>query len=197
MKRVLIFTALLAIACIGFGGVAKADSFTFTVNGDVVFNATVTNTDVTLTVQCMDAACQGYFLSTVGLKGISFTGAPTNIMEPGGFTLANGGTNLGQTGSCDGTQLQAAVCWSAGTPLPFQLGSGVTTFEAGISGGSSNPADIHLQAIAFSTQGAQNGTRVFAISNGPDTTPPSVPEPASLTLLGLGLLGVPFLRRKK
>jgi PEP-CTERM motif len=50
-----------------------------------------------------------------------------------------------------------------------------------------------VAGTCFLDGGNSNGNK-WAIS-GTGTT--NVPEPASLTLLGLGLLGVPFLRRRK
>ena len=130
---------LVGILAFGFAGTAKADSFDFTVTGNnggvALFVATVTSTDVTINVSCLDVTCQGFFLSTVGLKGLSFTAVTDDPAgDPAGFSkVLNGGTNLGQTGDCDGTQLGSSVCWTttlpngAGTPLQVQIGASRST----------------------------------------------------------------------
>src|SRR4029453_18050625 len=98
MKKVLIFAALMAMATIGFAGVAKADSFS--TNG-VTFNATVTNTTVTVTVQCLDPSCVGYAIGDLSLKGFTFTGDPTDILAPSDYKVQNGGQNNGQDTECN------------------------------------------------------------------------------------------------
>jgi hypothetical protein len=195
MRKVLITSAVLCLA-FGLAGIAKADSIDLVgtpgVN-QVEFTGSVTSTTVTLTVQCLDPGCVNWFLGPVALKGFTFTGSPSNITEPSSYTVNNGGANLGNTGSCDGTQLGKAVCWSDSTPFSLQLGSAPITFEASITGGVSGP--LHVQAISFSTSTGQKGTRTFAISD--DMTPTPTPEPASILLLGLGLAGTPLLRRRR
>ncbi len=196
MKKTLILAALLAVVSLGLGGVASADSLTV---GDMQFTATVTATTVTLTVQCTDVACSGWYLGDVTLKGFTFTGTPTNGAEPAGYSVLNGGQNNsgpGSGGGCNSTQPDMAVCWDVTLPSGATLGNGVWTFTANITGGALTGDPLHVQATAYDTSFELDTQKTFATSTdfGGGT---SVPEPASLTLLGLGVLGAPFLRRKK
>jgi hypothetical protein len=69
----------------------------------------------------------------------------------------------------------------SGTPIDF-------VFDVNEGPGGAAPTTTHIQAF-------QGGP--LSISNDVGVGTPSVPEPASLSLLGLGLLGLPFLRRRR
>jgi hypothetical protein len=151
----------------------------------------------------LDSGCSGWFLGDVTLKGFTDSGVvTTDASSQAGFTAVAGGQDnnaVGNGGGCNSTQPTFAVCWDANLPLSLQLVTGTTySFIADGSFTPPAPGSLHVQATAYNNAdgGQKSGDKVFAISDNLLTTT-TVPEPGILALLGFGLVGVPFLRRKK
>ena len=202
MSKRIMFGVLAAAFCMGIVGLlgassAQADTIT---DNNVQFTATVTATTVTLQIQCLvPGTCGSWFLGDVTLKGFTFTGGPTLGSAPSGYAVVNGGQDnngVGNGGGCNGTQTGGAVCWDAPSTLTTQLGSGVITFTANITGGAVNDV-LHVQATAYSNSSGdqKGGGKVLAVSDdlGGGT---SVPEPGTLALLGSGAFALGALRRR-
>ena len=192
MKKVLIYTALLAMVAFGFAGSAKADSLTV---GGVIYTFTNAGSDggsgqlVTLTIDATNPTASGS-LTTLAVQffsgGTSATNATLVSPSPSGWSVVG----FGKVNQC-GTGNLPFIC-SQGPAITITSGqnSGTYTFTFDVTiSGTPDLGDVQ----AFQGQGG------LAISNniGIGGPPTSTPEPASMLLLGLGLAGAPFLRRRK
>jgi hypothetical protein len=191
MKRIAIFGALAALAAFGFAGVAKADtvsaggvSYTFTNeggdgSGGFLVQMVVDTTGATSTGNFNSFAVQFTGASNVSFQSISSNAGTWSAMVQGN----NGG------GSCNPGQANFWCSNHTGTALAVP--GGVYTFVFDVTGVSGAPTTTHIQT--FQGQGGLAISQDDGISGPPTSTP----EPASLLLLGLGLAGAPFLKRRK
>jgi hypothetical protein len=200
MKKLLVLAVLSALVVLGFAAPANADSIgTLTLANcgsggsgcpaaSYSFDIGATTATLTITI-ASGVNSNNDIISAVnlGTNGINLTGLSVTGPTGSGMWAANQ-ASINSSSNC--TKGNGSFMCAAGSVL---IGNGGTytwifSYDSNSAISWLDPGTIHIGTNYDPHEG-------FIVSQTIGGT--TVPEPASLTLVGLGLLGLPFLRRKK
>ena len=189
------------IAAIAARGVAKADTIDFsqftgtlgssitgtTEGGDSV---TITGPGFQLLVQGTNWA--GLFYNADSVLFDNFTSGPVTLS----FGTPLSSLSLAAESENYGLYTETAIAYDGETVVDTESTTATSTYSPGtVTYLAVNGTDI--TSVVFTTTNDLDG---FALDGGygapVDSTPTSTPEPASITILGIGLVGVGVARRR-